>query len=248
MKKFLLLFAAFTISLNSCSSDDSSSDSNSDSVVLLKKTITTDSDGEKLTTNYTYNGNKIVSIIDDSEDVDLYYTYTDDLITKLTFKYKNGTIEQVNTYEYDSAKRLVTFVRSEPLDEWGSKEVYTYNTDGTVSIKHYRGDDKTQDVLNGEGTIFFTGGEVSKITINYGPSRSYTYDDKNNPMKNVLGFDKISFEDGEASGIVHNIVSEKDLDYDEVMSKYVFTYNSDGYPTKSVEDEEGEIATIEFFY
>lgn len=246
MKKFLLLFCAMALALTSCSSDNDSSPSSD--LVLLKKTISTDSDGEKITTIYKYDGNKIVSIIDDAGEFNRYFTYTGDLITKIEYKLPNGTIDQINTYEYDSNKRLITFVRVEPLDELGSKEVYTYNTDGSVSITDYRGDEKTQTELNGEGKIIFAGGEVAKITINYGPSRSYTYDDKNNPTKNVLGFDKIAFDDSEASGVLHNIISEKDIDYDEELASYVFTYNSDNYPSKSVENEEGETATIEYFY
>jgi hypothetical protein len=246
MKKLLLLFGVMTLSLTSCSSDDSSSESTD--TVLLKKTILTDSDGEKITTIYTYNGNKIVSMVDDSGDVGLYYTYTDDLITKIEFKLPNGTLEQVNTYTYDSNKRLSVFVRSEPTDKWGSKTVYTYNSDGTVSAKNYTGDDKAQTTFNGESKIFFSNGEVVKITSDYSSDKSFTYDDKFNPMKNVLGMDKLAFEDSDADGVVHNIVSEKNLEYDEVTATYIFTYNAANYPIKSVESEEGEIAATEFFY
>ncbi|MFD1604200.1 hypothetical protein ACFSJW_08145 [Flavobacterium artemisiae] len=246
MKKFLLLFGVLTMSLTSCSSDDSSSESTD--TVLLKKTILTDSDGEKITTTYTYNGNKIVSMVDDSGDVGLYYTYTDDLITKIEFKLPNGTLEQVNTYTYDANKKLSVFVRSEPTDKLGSKTVYTYNSDGSVSAKNYIGDDKTQTSFNGESKVFFTNGEIVKITSDYSPDKSFTHDDKFNPMKNVLGMDKLAFEDSDADGVVHNIVSEKDLGSDEIMATYVFTYNAANYPTKCVESEEGEIATTEFFY
>ncbi|MWB95114.1 hypothetical protein GON26_12145 [Flavobacterium sp. GA093] len=245
MKKILCLFGALALILTSCSSDDSSDDNGT---VLLKKSITTDSEGEKLTRTYKYDGNKIVSMTNDSGEEGLYYTYTGNLITKIEFKFPDGTLEQVNTYEYDSKDRLVTFIRSEPLDELGSKEVYTYNADGTVSVKHYSGDHESQTGLNGEGTIYFSNGEVSKILISNGTSRSYTYDDKNNPMKNVLGYDKIAFEDSEASGVLHNILTETDLDYDELESSYSFTYNSDNYPTNSIENEDGETATVEFFY
>ncbi|KAF2515202.1 hypothetical protein [Flavobacterium foetidum] len=246
MKKLLLLFGALTLSLTSCSSDDSSSESTD--AVLLKKTILTDSDGEKITTVYTYNGNKIVSMVDDSGDVNLYYTYTDDLITKIEFKLPNGTLEQVNTYTYDSNKRLSVFVRSEPTDKLGSKTVYTYNTDGTVSAKNYRGDDKTQTTLNGESKVFFDKGEVVKITSDYSPNKTFTHDDKFNPMKNVLGMDKLAFEDSDADGVVHNIISEKNSDNNVVTSTYVFTYNAANYPTKSVDTEEGETTTTEYFY
>jgi hypothetical protein len=241
MKKFLLLFGALTLSLTSCSRDDSSDSSS----VLLKKEIATDSDGDKVTTNYKYDGNKLVDITVQGFTGGLYFTYTGDLITKIEFKY-DGVVEQINTYAYDSNNRLVSFVRAEPQDELGFKEVYTYNTDGTVSVKTYRGDHLSQTTANGTGKIIFTAGEVTEITATDSPTRSYTYDDKNNPMKNVLGYDKISFADGEASGILHNIVSSKYNN--EVMAAYVLTYNADNYPVKSVESEDGEVATIEYFY
>lgn len=250
MKKILCLFSALTLVLiSSCSSDDSSSDSSDSSdSVLLKKTTITYSDGSKVTTNFTYDGKKLVSMIDDAGDVNVYYTYTNDLISKVVYKLPDGTVEQINTYEYDSNKRLVVFVRSEPIDELGTKQVYIYNADGTVSIKDYIGDDESQTEFNGEGKIIFADGEVASITTDFSPDFAYTYDNKNNPMKNVLGNDKIAFEDSEASGIFHNIVSEKDTENDEVTGTYVFTYNSDNYPVKSVENEDGETTTVEFFY
>lgn len=248
MKKILCFFSALTLVLiSSCSSDDSPSES-SDTVVLLKKTILTSSDGSKVTTNFTYDGNKLVSMIDDSGESNIYYTYTNDLISKAVFKLPDGTVEQINTYEYDSNKRLVVFVRSEPIDELGTKQVYIYNADGTVSIKDYIGDHESQTDFNGEGKIIFADGEVVSITTDFSPDIAYTYDNKNNPMKNVLGNDKIAFEDSDASGILHNIVSEKDIQNDEVIGAYSFTYNSDNYPTKSIETEEGKTATREYFY
>lgn len=245
MKKILCLFGALTFALTSCSSDEDSSDSSG--TVLLKKTVETDSEGDKVTTNYVYNGNKIVNITVQGSSDGIYFTYTGDLITKMEFKYE-GEVEQINEYKYDSNNRLISYVSIEPSEEYGFKESYTYETDGSISVKTYRGDDLTQTIANGTRKITFTGGEFTKIISTDSPSRSYTYDDKNNPMKNILGYDKISFVDGEASGILHNIVSEKDIDYDEVTATYVFTYNSAGYPTKSTESEEGEVATVEFFY
>lgn len=246
MKKILLFFCAATFVLNSCSSDDLPDSVTSDGV-LLKKTIATNAKGKKVTTIYTYDGNKLVSMIDDSGDVGIYYTYTADLITKITYKLPDGTIEQVDTFEYDSNKRVISYVRSEPTDEIGTKELYTYNADGSVSVKDYTGDDKSQTFFNGNAKIFFTNGEVSKITSDYSSNVVYTYDDKNNPDKNVLGEDKLNFIDTSASGILHNIVSEKDSDDGELFT-YVFTYNSANYPEKSVETEFGVVTTTEYFY
>ncbi|MBF4519189.1 hypothetical protein IRZ71_22790 [Flavobacterium sp. ANB] len=242
MKKFLLLFCAISLALTSCSSDDDSSDS-----VLLKKVVITGSGG-KTTVNYTYDGNKLVSVVDDFKVINMHYTYTGDLITKIDFKLPDGSIEQTNSFSYGTDGKLTTFVRVE-FDEddfKGYKEVYTYNANGTISVKAYSGDDKTQTNATGTSTITFVNGDVSEITSTNSPNHKYTYDDKNNSAKNVLGLDKIAFVDGEGTDVFHNELS--DTSDGEVWSTYSFTYNSDGYPEKSTSNEEGEDFTSEFFY
>jgi hypothetical protein len=243
MKKILLLFCAISLALTSCSSnDDASTD-----VVLLKKVILTGSDG-KTTVNYTYNGNKLVSVVDDFKVINLHYTYTGDLITKIDFKLADGSIEQTNTFSYGTDGKLATFVRVE-FDEddfKGYKEVYTHNANGTISVKAYNGDDKTQTNATGTSTITFVNGDVAEITSTNSPDHKYTYDTKNNAAKNILGFDKIAFVDGEGTDVFHNQLS--DTADGEVWSTYSFTYNSDGYPEKSTDNEEGESFTSEYFY
>lgn len=253
MKKILCLFSALTLVLSSsCSNEESSSDSAGTDGVLLKKTITTDSNGSKITANFTYDGNKIKSFVDDSGEVNMYYTYTGDLITKIEFKYPNGTLDQVNTYEYDSNKRLITYIRSDAAHSEGAKEVYSYNADGTVSIKHYSGNDKTQTYLAWNGVITLVNGEVISITTDYSISNmnyAYTYDDKNNAAKNIVGWDKIPFNESTSTGgILHNQVSEKSLPDNKITATSVYTYNSAGYPIKSVDTSGGETTTTEYFY
>ncbi|TPG38158.1 hypothetical protein [Flavobacterium pectinovorum] len=246
MKKILCLFGALSMVLmSSCSSDDSSSDA-SDSI-LLKKVVLTGTDG-KSTVNYKYNGNKLVSVIDDSGEVNMYYTYTGDLITKIEFKFPTGEIEQTNSFTYSADGKLATFVRVEKENDElrGYKEVYTYNANGTISVKSYGGDDKTQTEEGGTSTITFVSGDVSEITSTNSPNHKYVYDAKNNAAKNVLGLDKISFVDGEGTGVFHNEVS--DTSGATVWSTYSYTYNSAGYPEKSVDNVEGLKYTSEYFY
>ncbi|WP_125722508.1 membrane lipoprotein lipid attachment site-containing protein [Flavobacterium ustbae] len=243
MKKILCLFGALTLLLTSCSSDESPSNGSTDSV-FLKKTISTYSDGSKVTTNYTYNGNKIVSIIDDSGESNAYYTYTGDLITKLEYKLPGGTVEQVNTYAYSTDGKLTTFVRIDPEMDWGNKEVYTYNTDGTVTVKEYIGDATTQTTLNSTGTVKFSNGEVVEMINDTHSSHTYTYDTKNNPLKNVAGWNKINFTDAEANDVLHNMLTDKAEG--ELWYSYTYTYNDANYPVKAVESIEEE--TVEFFY
>lgn len=248
MKKILCLFGALSLLLTSCSSNDDSDNNTDADTVLLKKTITTDSEGDAVTSIYTYDGNKIVSIIDDSGDVNQYYTYTGNLITKLEYRFPDGSIDQVNTYTYNAEGKLVTFVRVKPESNYGHKEEYIYNADGTVTAKSYGGDNESQTDAGTVITIKFVNGEVTEIIS---PDASweehvYTYDTKNNPMKNVIGMDKIAFTDGEGNGVKFNILT--DTSEDELWTNSTFTYNDNGYPTKEVDTGTDSLGNTEFFY
>lgn len=243
MKKLLCFLSASLLLLTSCSNNDDSSDT---SVILLKKVVLTGSNG-KTTVNYKYDGNKIVSIIDDFNEINMFFTYTGDWITKIEFKLPDGTIEQTNTFTYTDGK-LSTFLRVE-LDNGelrGHKEVYTFNANGTISVNAYSGDDKVQTNNSGTSLITFINGDVSEITNTNSPDHKYVYDSKNNAAKNILGFDKISFVDGEGTGVFHNEVS--DTADGEVWSTYSFTYNSAGYTETSIDNVEGDHYTSEYFY
>jgi len=231
--------------LTSCSSDDNESNDNTDAV-LLKKTIITDSEGDAVTSIYTYDGNKIVSIVDDSGDVNEYYTYTGNLITKLEYRFPDGSIDQVNTYTYNAEGKLVTFVRTQT--NYVHKEVFTYNADGTVTAESYSGDSESELMEGTVNTIKFVNGEVSEIISPDASNEEhvYTYDTKNNPMKNVIGMDKIAFIDGEGNGVKFNILT--DTSEDELWTNSTFTYNDNGYPTKEVDTGTDSLGNTEFFY
>ncbi|QOG02272.1 hypothetical protein [Flavobacterium sp. MDT1-60] len=250
MKKFLCLFSALSIVLmSSCSSDDSPS--NSSDLVLLKKQVLTHSEG-KLTINYKYDGNKIVSAIDDSGEVNLFYTYTGDQITQIDFKLPNGTVEQVNTFTYSADGKLSTFLRVEnetvngTTVKVGYKEVYTYNANGTISVKSYTGNSTSQSASSGTSTITLVNGDVSEIVSTNSPNHKYAYDTQNNPAKNILGMDKIAIVDGEGNGVFHNEIS--DTVNGKLGDTHTYSYNAAGYPQTSVDREDGETHTSEYFY
>jgi len=136
MKKLLYLFSAIALTLTSCSSDD---DSNNASGTLLTKIIETYDDGTVETTDFEYNGNKIVSVSSDLDFRDeTIYTYTGDLITKEEYFFDDGegySFEEVIDYEYDSSSRLIKSIRTK---EDGEIEIddFTYNSNGTVSFNY----------------------------------------------------------------------------------------------------------------
>lgn len=245
MKKLLYLFSAIALVLTSCSSDESSSSSTTP--ILLTKIIDTYEDDSTYTTEYEYSGNKIIRSYD-SEGEYVLFTYTGNLITKLEFFLSDDTLEQVETYSYDSSDRLISFVRVQPTDtDWGQKETYTYNTNGTISVNYYSGDYNSQTTLDQTGVITFLNGEISQIATSDGNTDDYTYDNKNNPLKNVLGLDKIYFTDALTDGVINNVVT---MTSSSIGGSYVNTntYNTNDFLLTSESVSSVETISSEFFY
>lgn len=227
------------MTLTSCSSDDNGGSG----TILLKKTIETFDDGSTMTSTATYDGTKIKKITTD-QGFTLDFTYTGNLITKMEYKFI-GVLFQTDIYSYDANENLTSYVRLEHEDGLGAKEVYVHNPDGTISVTAYSGDLTSQTTLDGTGTItFLANGEVDSITTTYSDDHTYTYDNKNNPFKNVTGYGKISWVDTEAAGIMHNITLD-DTSFDTTTT---YTYNGNDFPATATETYDGEQTTTEFFY
>ena len=88
MKKIALVFSALILILTSCSSDDENN--SNQNLILLKKSISTGLSGNVRTTDYVYDGNKIVSAT--TGTLRFNYFYTNDLITKIEVYYNYGFI------------------------------------------------------------------------------------------------------------------------------------------------------------
>ena len=234
MKKLLYLFSAIALTLTSCSSED---DSNNSSGTLLTKIIETYDDGTVETTDFEYNGNKIVSV---SSDLDLrdetIYTYTGDLITKEEYFFDDGidSFEEVIDYEYDSNNRLIKSIRT---DEYWDVETdnFTYNSNGTVSFTT-----TANSTTIASGIIFFNGNQPYKKEITENPGTAFevswveesTFDLKVSPFANVTGFYKIiigtpSYTRG-YPGIAGNSL---DFSIDNSLEESsTYTYNGNNMP------------------
>jgi hypothetical protein len=255
MKKLLYLFSAVALTLTSCSSDD---DSNNSSGTLLTKIIETYDDGTVETTDFEYNGNKIVSI---SSDLDLrdetIYTYTGDLITTEEYFFDDGidSFEEVIDYEYDSNNRLIKSIRT---DQYGDIETdnFTYNSNGTVSFTT-----TANSTTIASGIIYFNGNQPYKKEITENPGTAFevswveesTFDLKVSPFANVTGFYKIiigtpSYTRG-YPGIVGNSL---DFSIDNTLEeRSTYTYNGNNMPASEtyIDFDNGDNnSTLQYFY
>ena len=159
MKKIVYLTFVLSLFILSCSSDDSQNNS-TPGPVLLRKRITTSSQGTVIT-NLNYNGNKIVNSISSNGTEDKFY-YTGDLITKYEI-YENNVLVHTQLYYYNSQNNLTSDVELNHDTNQGNKSTLTYNSNGTITYNMYSGNLISQTSLWGTFTATLTNGEITSF-------------------------------------------------------------------------------------
>ncbi len=240
-KELVGILVVVLIMLCSCTSETI------EQVPMLKKIVEVSVDGSSNTTTLTYNGNKIATI--DKVDTFSEFYYTDDLITKIVESDK--TTQHINTLDYSySNGKLVKITSS---DNYMLN--YIHNSDGTVSYEKLTKDSNNNDVKIYHGTLYFQNENLikdDKILDNAGKGilakniLSKQYDNKNNALNNILGFNKLLDYSKTISS--NNDISStetssvKNIDDDQVISAVKiynskYQYNSNGYPTEIVSEK-----------
>lgn len=241
MKKILCLFSVLTLVLiSSCSSDDKNSNSENEkdetNEVLLKST-SYKSLTENRVTSITYEGNKIISKVDDTGNM-WEYTYSGNLITKTAYFYDNELYYTME-YGYTNGKLTSQLQKNVALNDMDApvnhKTVYTHNTDGTISYTLF-------DVANGvevksssEGILTFKDGNLTKFEYFIDGvlriTNIYEYDTANSPTKNIVGLnlliDFLNFYS------VNNITKKTEKIGSSVsIDSFVYSYDSNNFPIK----------------
>lgn len=257
MKKLLLLFCAFTLLLTSCSSGENSS---SEDKSILPKTISYLYPSVNLGTNtkntLTYDGNKIVSSISPISKVN--FTYTGNVITKQQLfdvdskGLETKDMEAEYTYENGKLKTRITresFTTKYPNGQYIGKTVYIHVSNNLISYIDYKVDPDTKNETKiSEGTFAYKDGNLIEDKNVRGvvtSTRTYEYDTKNNPLKNILGLDLL-LKETEISN--NNILKIKRVDSDLPNSSIYLTsyiYNDKGFPTKQT-SLAGDGKTVEY--
>lgn len=248
MKKLLYLFSASLLVLASCSKDDNNTPDPTTST-LVKKVVYTDIDGSIDTNQYTYDGNKIVSIVS-SDGSKTNYTYTGNVITKIVNTDEKGFLDSTYEYTYNNDKLTTSLSVVVDLDN-NYKTTYTYNADGTVSFSKNKINKTTGEVIVGYsvGKYTFNGGNLIKNEYTTEGDKyldTFDFDAKNNPLKNVAGM-SLLLDDAEDVVSVNNIVK---YTYSGTSDTCVFTYDANGFPIEAKGyDSEGKLnGNTKYFY
>jgi hypothetical protein len=266
MKKLISLLSITMVLLASCSNDEfdttepNVTESNTNGTVL-KKTVAIINGGTAVTTGeYIYDGNKLAKIIS-SDDKYVTYFYTSDLITSREF-YNNGILSTKEIFEYNANKQLVNFKRVKPNNTIVYRAVYVYNTDGTITVTGYKGALVDQNSEISKRKVFLENGQASKIETYLNVNGSiatetthYTFDSKNSPFNDILGFDKLTFYDSSLNGNAHNVTGLNVTSSSNTNSgadAIQYTYNAFDYPVTAKEVDSADKAknstVYQYFY
>ncbi|MHC0446169.1 hypothetical protein ACWA1F_12220 [Flavobacterium sp. 3-218] len=246
MKKLLLLFIAFNL-VTSCSSDENPSVS--DNTIILPKTISYIYPNVYLGTNkistLKYDGKKIVSSIDsDSKSI---FMYSGDVITKQVFfrldQQKNETKIREVDYTYENGKLKTRIYKTNitvdyPEGEYIEKTVYAHTSNEFISYTKYSLDKKTKaETKISEGNLTYKDGNLIKEQQKVNAvtqTQVYDYDSKNNPLKDIAGFDLLLNEVayyGKNNILKTTKTSSENSNTSVFVTSY--TYNDNGYPLKN---------------
>ncbi|MCD9576647.1 hypothetical protein [Flavobacterium soyae] len=252
MKKLVCLLSTVLLVFTSCSKDDNDS-SDSVSPMLVKKITTTYSDGERLTEEYHYSGNKIVSVTEGDGSVSKY-TYTGDLITKIEYFDETGLLKDTSEYGYTDG--LMTSYIEKYDDDHNSKTKYTHNADGTISYEQFKVNIKTglEVKFQQTGKLTYKDGNLIKAERLYDKFETveiYEYDTKNSPLKNILGWNLLLDEEPAVKNIIKKVDtsgSQGNLHTDTYISTY--TYDVNNYPTEKITKLSGstDTETVQYVY
>jgi len=243
MKKFsLYLGLALGIFFASCSNDDYAEELQQDTEAaklnpngaLVKKIITTSDSGTLVSNDdYVYSGSKLVRV-NSSNGGYVAYTYSGNLITQRDFYY-NGAFNTREIFTYNANNKLTGYVRKNASNATIYQTVFTYNSDGTISVKGYRG------ATIGTGSeivsrkVFLVNGKVNKIetysTTNGATTtdvNTYTFDNKKSPFGSIIGFDKLTYYDLALNGSANNVT--KIVKGSSEVDNAQYTYNALNYP------------------
>jgi len=241
MKKIVCALS-LCLALISCSGDDSVANVENPSAtgIHLIKTIET-SDAGSVTTVYTYNGDKVTGYTD-SDGYRMVFTYTGDLMTKWEEYDEDDVLSGVDTFTYNEQGQLVKHIYD--FEGYKDKYEYTHNADGTISVKHFTtGLNSDVYTFSHDGKIYDNKVEENVAAAGDIPAHidthTYTYDNKNNPMVNVTGFDKIAFlGDRSAKNFANNETSNTHTNSRglvQPMTTTAYTYNAANFPLTEIE-------------
>lgn len=240
--KYTIIFFSFVGLFWSCSKDDTNDPadkSTSSKAILVKKIMGTYGD----VLIFTYDGNKLQKISGEDGTTYIAFTYIENNITKMEYVGQ----DEIDLFKYSNNKlSQIKIIAGGKLQETTD---YIYNTDGTVDVKESTPQSNGSISVDWSKNYYDSSGNLIKVEdfrYNPHPITTYTYDKKNNPYKNIAGFNVI-YGSG-SNNLISSTYSDPGSGYTRVSVTNTYEYNSNGYPTLCKSLRDGETETTYYFY
>ena len=248
MKKALVILFVSIFAM-SCSSEDDNENISTETILIKKINYSNQNSADVSEVKYTYDGTKLVSATIDNSTT-LSYIYEGNLITRINTYSAGNVLTNYFVFEYDN-NRLIRSRHIIPVANQGFRSEFTYNPDNTISVSLFSGGVATQNTADGTGKYFMAeNGEIAKYeeyqslgTV----TRIYSYDNKNNPYKNITGFDKLLNQPGK----YHNVTDELSLDAAGSViasESHTYIYNERDFPQSAVRTQNNTETIIVYSY
>lgn len=193
--KFFLGLLLIGVLAVSCKKEEIAPDEANMVPVLVTKIITTDADGQKLTSLYEYDGQKIKKITETSDaGTTVYtYTYTGNDISKIV-ESVDGVVVKSQSFLHAAGKLLMWSENYETDSEscFYCETVATvdYNEDGSQTVKYYENYNTPDAILKKTVNVTYDANfhELTELDQN-GNGNLFVYEKgKSNPHKNIIGW------------------------------------------------------------
>lgn len=267
-KSYFYFLIIFLTTIVSCTTDNGI-DQTENRLMLPKTLIVNYGYSDSDVISFTYEGNKIKSILSKSQKNEYVYSGNkivletkykivnnqDIKLSETSFSYVNNKLYSISTIENENVKER--------------KYIFLYNDDGTIKKEDYYFDDPSGKVLQSDSNdvLTFDKGNLIKSVYDWGNNRDvitssrYEYDTKNNAFKNVLGFNKLLydldllyelnvFSANNITKHVNSPIKSGTIIFEPYANTMIYDYDKNGYPTKrTTYDFMGEkIQELEYRY
>ncbi|SCY83640.1 hypothetical protein [Flavobacterium caeni] len=248
MKKLLFLLAVVAVSCDS-GADLTPYDPNATlTTTLLSKIIETDDSGNEVTTEFNYEGYKIVNFVS-SDGGSAVFIYSGNIISQIKY-FQGTTLEQTDLFNYNAQGQITSHTMQIHESDYATREDYVHHLDGSISYTVWFGTIDSQPDSDLSGKLFFENGEVVKqetyLNGSLSMSETYTYDANNNPLRNVIGLNQAFLYQLDIGGMARNL-RQTSGSTNPVDITYTYTLNGFPETSQSTSALEGGVFT-QYFY
>ncbi|KOS07834.1 hypothetical protein AM493_18565 [Flavobacterium akiainvivens] len=208
--------------------------------------------GTNITHTYTYDGNRLLTDTD-SQGYVREYSYVNGLLVQEDV-YLNSELAEYTIFSYTFNKKLAQAIHitSNGDGTWsGLKTTYDRNTDGTISLEQYQGDEIGQYDFIKEGTLTLTNGNVTAVSLTnededeedeiipFPVVTTITYNGSKAPFKNVFSYEGLYLAQLQGgpntiASVTTVITTQGENGPEETGTTITYTYQegANGYPAQ----------------